>query len=130
MSLDPENPVLIGRFDFGDAMRVLVNLVENAFKYTPATTPIELSVRRDGAWVAFAVADRGPGIAPAEVGRIFTPFYRPLGRGPRYWPERRVGPVDRAQSGRRARRLVGVQPAPGRRQRLHAARAAHRGHDT
>jgi two-component system sensor histidine kinase KdpD len=82
VSLDPDHPVLIGRFDFGDAMRVLVNLIENAFKYTPAATPIELSVRRDEAWIAFAVSDRGPGIAPAEVGRIFTPFYRPLGTAP------------------------------------------------
>jgi two-component system, OmpR family, sensor histidine kinase KdpD len=78
VSLDPEHPVLIGRFDFSDAMRILVNLLENAFKYTPATAPIELSVRRDGPWIAFAVSDRGSGIAPAEVGRLFTPF---MGRG-------------------------------------------------
>jgi two-component system sensor histidine kinase KdpD len=75
VSLDPDHPVLIGRFDFSDAMRVLVNLLENAFKYTPAASPIELSVRRDGEWIAFAVADRGPGIAPAEVARLFTPFH-------------------------------------------------------
>jgi two-component system, OmpR family, sensor histidine kinase KdpD len=82
VSLDPQHAVLIGRFDFSDALRVLVNLLENAFKYTPASTPIELSVRRDGAWIAFAVSDRGPGIAPEEAGRIFTPFYRPLGATP------------------------------------------------
>lgn len=74
VSLDPEHPVLIGRFDFSDAMRVLVNLLENASKYAPASSPIELSVRRDGPWIAFAVADRGPGIPSDEVGRIFTPF--------------------------------------------------------
>jgi two-component system, OmpR family, sensor histidine kinase KdpD len=74
VSLDPEHPVLIGRFDFSDAMRVLVNLLENAFKYTPASSPIELDVRRDGPWIAFAVADRGPGLAPDEAARIFTPF--------------------------------------------------------
>jgi two-component system sensor histidine kinase KdpD len=82
VSLDPQHPVLIGRFDFSDAMRVLVNLLENAFKYTPASAPIELAVRRDESWIAFAVADRGPGIAPSEVERIFAPFYRPPGVAP------------------------------------------------
>jgi two-component system, OmpR family, sensor histidine kinase KdpD len=74
VSLDPAHPVLIGRFDFSDALRILVNLLENAIKYTPDASPIELSIRRDGPWIAFAVADRGPGIADAEVGRLFTPF--------------------------------------------------------
>ncbi|MGE5233163.1 MAG: ATP-binding protein [Acidobacteriota bacterium] len=69
-------PVLLGRFDFVAALRILVNLIENAVKYAPAPAPIEVSVRRNGAWLEFAVADRGPGVAPSERERIFEPFYR------------------------------------------------------
>ncbi len=69
--------LLVGRFDFTDTLHVLVNLLENAVKYSPASQPIELAVRRDGSWLAFAIADRGPGIPASERERIFEPFYRP-----------------------------------------------------
>ena len=81
-SLDPAEPVLTGRFDFAQSLRILVNLLENALKYAPAGTPIELTARRDGADLAFAVADRGAGIQPGERTRIFEPFYRPLDARP------------------------------------------------
>jgi len=51
-------------------------MLENATKYTPAGSPIEVSaVLRDGE-VETAVEDRGPGVAPAEVERVFDKFYR------------------------------------------------------
>jgi two-component system sensor histidine kinase KdpD len=79
VTLDPENPLLFGRFDFTHTLRVVVNLIENALKYSPREQPIDISVKRDGAWLAFAVADRGPGVAADERVRIFEPFYRPEG---------------------------------------------------
>ena len=81
-SLDPAEPVLAGRFDFAQSLRILVNLLENALKYAPPGTPIELTARREGGDLAFAVADRGPGIPPGERARIFEPFYRPLDARP------------------------------------------------
>jgi two-component system, OmpR family, sensor histidine kinase KdpD len=76
--IEPDNDVLlVGRFDFTDTLHALVNLLENAIKYSPAPAPIELVVRRDGPWLCFAVADRGPGVPPSERERIFEPFYRP-----------------------------------------------------
>jgi two-component system, OmpR family, sensor histidine kinase KdpD len=69
--------VLVGRFDFTDTLHALVNLIENALKYSAPTTAVDLTVYRDGPWLAFAVADRGPGIPAAERDRIFQPFYRP-----------------------------------------------------
>ena len=77
VSLDPAHPLLFGRFDFTHTLRVVVNLIENALKYSPSV--VDLSVKRDGPWLAFTVADRGIGIAPAERARIFEPFYRPDG---------------------------------------------------
>lgn len=70
-------PVLAGTFDFVHALRVLANLVGNALRVTPADGTVELAARREGAWLAFAVADRGPGVAAEERASIFEPFYRP-----------------------------------------------------
>jgi two-component system, OmpR family, sensor histidine kinase KdpD len=82
VSLDNANPILIGRFDFTAALRALVNLLDNAIKYAPPPAPIELSVRRDGDMIAFAVADSGPGVPESDVERVFEPFYRPRGTPP------------------------------------------------
>jgi two-component system sensor histidine kinase KdpD len=79
VKLDDGEPLLFGRFDFTQTLRVLVNLIENALKYSPEETAIDLSVRREGAWLTFTVADRGAGVAVAERDRIFDPFYRPPG---------------------------------------------------
>lgn len=58
----------------------LVNLVDNAIKYSPTESPIHLSLSarvRDGrAGVAFVVADEGPGIAPALHDKIFSRYTR------------------------------------------------------
>jgi two-component system sensor histidine kinase KdpD len=56
--------------------QVIINLLENALKYTPAGTPIEISARAGDGVVSVAVADRGPGLPPGEEGRIFEKFYR------------------------------------------------------
>jgi two-component system sensor histidine kinase KdpD len=71
--------MLVGRFDFVQALRALVNLLENADKYSPAEAPIELGVARKGERLEFAVADRGPGVPEGERDRIFEPFYRAPG---------------------------------------------------
>ena len=60
--------------------QVFVNLLENAVKYTPAGTAIEISAAvRDGS-VETWVADRGPGLPPGEEEKVFDKFYRaPVG---------------------------------------------------
>jgi two-component system sensor histidine kinase KdpD len=82
VTLDPADPLLLGRFDFVHSLRILVNLLENALKYSPADSPVELLVKRDDDSLQFVVADRGPGIAPEERERIFEPFYRPATSAP------------------------------------------------
>jgi two-component system sensor histidine kinase KdpD len=61
--------------------QVLVNLLENAIKYTPAASPLEIRASRGPAGVEVVVADRGPGIPAGEERRIFDKFYR-VGSGP------------------------------------------------
>lgn len=74
--------VIVGRFDFVQSLRALVNLIENADKYSPPDEPIELTVARSNGEVQFVVADRGPGVEAAERDRIFEPFYRAPGASP------------------------------------------------
>ena len=71
-----DGPLLFGRFDFAQTLRALVNLIENAAKYSPESEAIDLSARREGRWLAFDVSDRGPGVAADQRERIFEPFYR------------------------------------------------------
>jgi two-component system sensor histidine kinase KdpD len=56
--------------------QVLVNLIENALKYTPDETPIEISARAGPAAVTVEVADRGPGIPEGAFESIFDKFHR------------------------------------------------------
>jgi PAS domain S-box-containing protein len=61
--------------------RVLINLLENAIKYTPAEGTIEIGGRMEGAdWVKLWVRDSGPGIPPSELERIFEKFIRLRGK--------------------------------------------------
>ena len=62
--------------------QVLVNLLENAAKYTPPGTAITITARAVDDAIEVAVADRGPGLPPGEEQRIFDKFYRAeKGRG-------------------------------------------------
>lgn len=75
-------PLLLGRFDFTLALRALVNLLENAVKYSPDGQVVELVMRRRGDRLEFIVMDRGPGVPASERERIFEPFYRGPGVPP------------------------------------------------
>jgi two-component system sensor histidine kinase KdpD len=57
--------------------QVLFTLMENASKYSPAGTPIEVSVKRSGGGsISFAVSDQGRGIDPEMRDRVFQKFFR------------------------------------------------------
>ena len=63
--------------------QVVVNLVENALKYTPVETPLEIAAEPAGDAVTLEVRDRGPGLAAGDEERIFEKFYRAGSRGAR-----------------------------------------------
>jgi len=65
--------------------QVFENLLENAAKYTPAGTPIEIGAAPGRGELELWVADRGPGLAPGTEERLFEKFFR--------------GATERAQSG-------------------------------
>ena len=71
---EPGTAMLEGSRD--DLHRLALNLVENAFLHTPTGTPVVASVRRDDGAMVLQVADRGPGVPPAQRERIFERFAR------------------------------------------------------
>ncbi len=76
-SIEPGLPAM--HADGERVLQVLANLVSNAVKFTPDGGRIELTARRAGDEIEFAVTDTGPGIPPEDVDHIFD----------RYWHARR-----------------------------------------
>jgi two-component system sensor histidine kinase KdpD len=56
--------------------QVILNLLDNAVKYTPAGSPLELAAEQTPEGVALEIRDRGPGLEAGEEQRIFEKFYR------------------------------------------------------
>jgi signal transduction histidine kinase len=59
--------------------RLVVNLLENGIRHTPAGTRIQVDVRRDGDEAVLEVADDGPGIPPGMEEQVFSRFVRGAG---------------------------------------------------
>lgn len=53
---------------------VIENILENAASFTPKFGTIEVSLKRSGKWVDVTVSDRGPGVDPARLPRIFSRY--------------------------------------------------------
>ena len=61
-------------------MKLLVNLLENAAKYSPPNSPVFIVAEQRGEMVSCSIADRGNGIEPMEQSLIFDKFYRSRNR--------------------------------------------------
>jgi two-component system sensor histidine kinase KdpD len=84
--LPPDQPLI--EFDYVQMDQVLTNLIENAARYTPPDSPLDVGVQQDDESMLIHVADRGPGIPQADLERVFDKFYRvkqkrqhPMGSG-------------------------------------------------
>ena len=62
--------------DFVLIVHVLTNLLDNALKYSPPGSPLEVQARTAGKAVQIAVMDRGIGIPKGDLERVFGKFYR------------------------------------------------------
>jgi two-component system sensor histidine kinase KdpD len=70
----PDLPLVRG--DASQLQRVIVNLLENARKFSPPDAPVQVEVSATPRIVRIAVQDSGPGVPEEEAERIFEPFYR------------------------------------------------------
>jgi two-component system, OmpR family, sensor histidine kinase SenX3 len=77
LTIDPdaEETAVVGNPE--DLHTAVLNILDNAVKYSPQGPQLEVRLAVDGdAWIMLTVADRGLGIAPAHLKRIFKRFYR------------------------------------------------------
>jgi heavy metal sensor kinase len=73
-SESPEPVSLVG--DREHLRRLLLNVVDNAIKYTPAGGSVTLSLQSDNDWVSLRISDTGIGLSRDEQERIFSRFHR------------------------------------------------------
>lgn len=71
----PSEPLLVP-LDFALISQVIVNLLDNALKYSPADEPVEIRVRQNGTELEIAVLDHGIGISEQDKGSLFERFHR------------------------------------------------------
>ena len=72
-------PTIMG--DFDEVQAAVSNLLDNAVKYSGATVDVRVTTAPSpGGYVTLRVADKGPGIPPTELKRIFKRFYRVPGQ--------------------------------------------------
>jgi len=74
VNLTPELPLV--PLDMVLMTQVLVNLLDNALKYSAPESAIVVSATSDGQWLAMAIDDSGPGVPEQDLQRVFDKFYR------------------------------------------------------
>jgi two-component system phosphate regulon sensor histidine kinase PhoR len=74
ISASDDLPRVLG--DEARTHQVLANLIDNAVKYSPAGSRVDVEVQRENGKIRFSVRDRGPGIPRAEQEHVFEKFYR------------------------------------------------------
>ena len=73
--LGPVEPISV-QGDYAHLRRLLLNLVDNAVKYTPPEGQVTVSLQSSGGWASLRIEDSGMGIGPEDQARIFQRFYR------------------------------------------------------
>ena len=66
---------LLAHMDARLIVQVVINIVDNAIKYTPAGSHIRIATEKAGAWVVVRIADDGPGISDEAKAQVFDMFY-------------------------------------------------------
>ena len=75
LTVNCEDELLLVRADGRLVEQVLVNLVDNALKYTEPGSSIAITARKSGSMALIQVSDDGPGIPDGEKEKIFDKFY-------------------------------------------------------
>ena len=74
--------MLMARMDAGLIVQVLINLINNAVKYTPEGADITIGTAREGDHALVWVEDSGPGVPPGDENKVFDMFYTGVKRSP------------------------------------------------
>jgi len=74
IAVEPNLPQI--PMDFVLMIQALINVLDNAVRYSPPGTPIDVRAWWEAGQVHIQIADRGPGVPVSELGRIFDKFHR------------------------------------------------------
>lgn len=75
ISVECSEELILAKMDARLVVQVIINLVDNAIKYTPVGSVIIVAAERIGNHVAISVSDNGPGIADKDKSKVFEMFY-------------------------------------------------------
>lgn len=78
----------------GDPLRlrqIVSNLLTNALTHAPSAERIDVTLEQKDGWVELRVQDYGPGIAPADLPRLFKPYFQAEGAAPEAEPQHGLG---------------------------------------
>ena len=75
ISVVQSDDLLLAKMDARLIVQVLINLLDNAIKYTPSDSHITITAKRNGETVCVSVADNGNGIEDEQKSRVFDMFY-------------------------------------------------------
>lgn len=67
--------LILAQIDAKLIVQVIINLVDNAVKYTPKGSVIDIDTKKDGKWVVVSVSDNGPGMSDEQKTKVFDMFY-------------------------------------------------------
>ena len=67
--------LLLANIDAKLIVQVMINLVDNAIKYTPTGSTIEINTKKEGKWISVSVSDNGLGIPDEPKSHVFDMFY-------------------------------------------------------
>lgn len=75
ITVHQQDEFLMAKMDARLIVQVIINIIDNAFKYTQEDSEIDITVSKNKQWVAVEIADNGPGIAEESKKKIFDMFY-------------------------------------------------------
>jgi len=75
LTVTAEDEFLVVKADAGMVVQVITNIVDNALKYTPPESAVEIRMRKSGNMAQVLIADTGQGIPDEEKEKIFEKFY-------------------------------------------------------
>ncbi|MBX2865691.1 MAG: HAMP domain-containing histidine kinase [Leptolyngbyaceae cyanobacterium MAG.088] len=76
VKVDIQSPGVDARADRNRLKQVLINLIDNAVKYSEDNTVVTVRLKQEGEWAMIQICDRGRGIPRTAITQIFEPFYR------------------------------------------------------
>lgn len=75
ITVENQDDLLLAKMDAKLIVQVIINLVDNAIKYTPKGSDIHIATLKKGEWAVISIADDGPGISDESKKQVFDMFY-------------------------------------------------------